>query len=370
MEAVSQALPALSPEDRTLANPTIASARLSSLGASQKPEKTQVTPARRPILGLVHKLRENETALSLMRGAFRLLQRAGISVSPNHFYWPVPDFRELEAREWPGEEEPVGLDLGFDRQMSFLQNVAGQYRDEWAADSAPLFTVGYNYGNGYFESVDAEVAYSMVRYMKPRRVVEVGAGYSSRVMAAALEMNLKADGIRGELITIDPFPHRLPQNSLSDRVHLIPQTVQKVELEVFLSLRDGDVLFLDSSHVVGVGSDVVREYLEIVPRLAAGVMIHAHDIFIPGEYPRDAVLHNLAFWSEQYLLQALLMFNPSFEVLWGSSYMQSRADGALEAVFPAWKDSYRNMPKNKRQFLPTRDGRRVWPSSFWMRKMK
>jgi hypothetical protein len=322
-----------------------------------------------PLLSLARKLHENETALAFMRNAFRMFQRIGITVSPNHYYWPVPDFRELESRKWPAEEEPVGLDLAIDKQLDFLQTVVPRYQSEWASDAAPFFSLSYKYSNGYFETVDAEIAYCLVRHYKPRRIVEVGGGYSSRVMAAALDQNLKLDGVRGELITIDPFPERFPKEALSDRVHLITGTVQSVDLDVFLSLQSGDFLFLDSSHVVGIGSDVVKEYLEIVPRLAGGVLVHAHDIFIPADYPREAVLHNLAFWSEQYLLQALLMFNPQFEVLWGSSCMQSRATNALENAFPHWQQSYRNMPEGKRQFLPTRDGERVWPSSFWMRKL-
>ena len=322
-----------------------------------------------PLLSLARKLHENETALAFMRNAFHMFQRIGITVSPNHYYWPVPDFRELESRKWPAEEEPVGLDLAIDKQLDFLQTVVPRYQSEWASDAAPFFSLSYKYSNGYFETVDAEIAYCLVRHYKPRRIVEVGGGYSSRVMAAALDQNLKLDGVRGELITIDPFPERFPKEALSDRVHLITGTVQSVDLDVFLSLQSGDFLFLDSSHVVGIGSDVVKEYLEIVPRLAGGVLVHAHDIFIPADYPREAVLHNLAFWSEQYLLQALLMFNPQFEVLWGSSCMQSRATNALENAFPHWQQSYRNMPEGKRQFLPTRDGERVWPSSFWMRKL-
>jgi hypothetical protein len=328
----------------------------------------ETTRDRRPLLSLAHKLRDNETALTFMRTAFRTLQRFGITVSPNHYYWPVPDFSELESRKWPGEQEPVGLDLAFERQMNFLETVVPQYRSEWESDAAPFFGAGYNYSNGFFETVDAETAYCLVRHHKPRRIVEVGGGYSSRVMAAALDSNLKLDGVRGDLITIEPYPERIPKMP-SDRIHLITQTVQNVDLDVFRSLEPGDFLFLDSSHVVGIGSDVVIEYLEIIPRIASGVLIHAHDIFIPGDYPRDAVLHNLAFWSEQYLLQALLMFNPQFEVLWGSSYMQSRANTALEKVFPHWRHSYRNMPQAKRRFLPTRDGDRVWPSSFWIRKL-
>jgi Methyltransferase domain len=338
-------------------------------GATERHGSLQMPPDRKPLLSLARKLHENETALALMRIAFRLFQRAGISVSPNHYYWPVPDYRELQLRRWPGEQDPIGVDLGFERQLDFLHAAVSQYQTEWESDSAPLFSVGYEYGNGFFETVDAEIAYCLVRHYKPLRIVEVGGGYSSRVMAAALDVNLKLDAVRGDLVTIDPYPDRFPQKALSDRVQLIGQAVQNVDLDVFLSLQSGDVLFLDSSHVVGIGSDVVREYLEIIPRIAPGVLIHAHDIFIPGDYPRDAVLHNLAFWSEQYLLQALLMFNPRFEVLWGSSYMQSRAQDALDNAFPHWRQSYCNMPSAKRRFLPTRDGDRVWPSSFWMRKL-
>jgi hypothetical protein len=351
--------------------PTASHAEIQSFkGVIREKERVpEMTPKSRPLLRLARRLHDNETALALMRHAFRMFQSIGITVSPNHYYWPVPDFRELESREWPAEADTPGLDLAFERQLNFLQTVVPQYQAEWKSDSAPFFSVSYNYHNGFFETVDAEIAYCLVRHYKPKRIVEVGGGYSSRVMAAALDLNLKLDGVRGELVTIDPYPDRFPQKALSDRLHLITKNVQNVDLDVFLSLQSGDFLFLDSSHVVGIGSDVVREYLEIVPRLAGGVLIHAHDIFIPADYPREAVLHNLAFWSEQYLLQALLMFNSQFEVLWGSSCMQSRAATALESAFPHWQHSYRDMPPGKRHFLPTRDGDRVWPSSFWMRKL-
>lgn len=217
--------------------------------------------------------------------------------------------------------------------------------------------------------MDAEIAYCLVRHLKPKRIIEVGGGYSTRVLAAALHANWRADGAGGELLTIDPFPDRFPKNRSSDRVRLIPAAVQNIDLNVFLSLESGDFLFLDSSHVVGIGSDVVREYLEILPRIHGGVLIHAHDIFIPADYPRPMVLETLSFWSEQYLLQALLMFNPVFEVVWGSSAMQTYQQEALELAFPHWQRSYRNMALEKRRFLPSPDGERVWPSGFWMRKV-
>ena len=118
----------------------------------------------------------------------------------------------------------------------------------------------------------------------------------------------------------------------------------------FLSLEENDILFIDSSHVLRIGGDVRYEYLEILPRLNRGVIVHAHDIFCPAEYPRQWVLEHYHFWTEQYLLQAFLTFNDSFEVLWGSSYMHINHPDKLEAAFSSY-------------------GRDVEsPSSFWMRK--
>lgn len=322
-----------------------------------------------PLLSLARKFRTTEPAVGIIRSAFRIFQSLGISLVPNHYYWPVPDLKELEARKWPADQFPIGVDLALEKQIDFLRTVVPLYEPEWGSTSGPIGIAGYTRGNGFFETVDAEIAYCLVRHLKPKRIIEVGGGYSSRVMAAALDMNLKMDGVRGELLTIDPHPDRFPKEALSDRVRLIAASVQSIDLDIFLSLEDGDFLFLDSTHVVGVGSDVVREYLEILPRLNRGVLIHAHDIFIPSEYPRKMVLQSLSFWSEQYLLEALLTFNPRFEVVWGSSAMQGFNPEALEHAFPHWKHSYQNMAREKRRFLPSLDGERVWPSSFWMRKV-
>ena len=322
-----------------------------------------------PLLSLARRFRTTEPAVGIIRSAFRIFQSIGISLVPNHYYWPVPDLKELEARKWPADQFPIGVDLALEKQLDFLRTVVPRYESEWGSTSGPIGTAGYTRGNGFFETVDAEIAYCLVRHLKPKRIIEVGGGYSSRVMAAALDMNLQMDGVRGELLTIDPHPDRFPKEALSDRVRLIAASVQSIDLDIFLSLEDGDFLFLDSTHVVGVGSDVVREYLEILPRLNPGVLIHAHDIFIPSDYPRKMVLQSLSFWSEQYLLEALLTFNPRFEVVWGSSAMQGFNPEALEHAFPHWKHSYQNMAREKRRFLPSLDGERVWPSSFWMRKI-
>jgi predicted O-methyltransferase YrrM len=227
----------------------------------------------------------------------------------------------------------------------------------------------YHYHNGYFETVDAEIAYCMIRHCKPKRVVEIGTGYSTRVIAAALEKNLECDKIGGRLISVDPNPERFSRDGWKHLVEQVPVAVQDLDLEFFDTLENSDVLFIDSSHVVAVGSDVVREYLQILPRLRPGVLVHIHDIFLPSDYPRDVVTENLVFWSEQYLLHAFLSFNSAFKILWASSAMQIHCPWMLEECFPNWRNSYRQIPKSKRRFVPTLDKERVWPSSFWMQRV-
>ncbi len=207
----------------------------------------------------------------------------------------------------------------------------------------------------------------ILRHFKPRRVIEIGGGFTTRLMARAALRNAR-ENAPCEVISVDPFPDPVLSNGFPGLAAVIPCPVQEVGLELFQSLDAGDVLFIDSSHVVNIGGDVVFEYLEIIPKLRAGVMVHAHDIFVPADYPRSLVLAGLCFWSEQYLLQAFLSFNPSFEVLWAGSAMHMFHRHALAELFPAWKDSYTRMPSKKRQFIPTMDGRHVWPSSFWFRK--
>lgn len=138
--------------------------------------------------------------------------------------------------------------------------------------------------------------------------------------------------------------------------------------QFFESLNEGDIFFIDSSDVVAVGSDVRYEYLEILPRLKPGVIVHIHEIFLPADYPRRFVMHNLCFWSEQYLLHAFLAFNLCFEVLWAGSAMHIAHRRELQRAIPHWRDSYLRMPKRLRSFTPTYDGYNVWPCSFWIRR--
>ena len=327
-----------------------------------------IRPTAEPLFHrLLRKLRTSDFCFSAMVSAFKKLQDLGISIGPNHFYWPVPDLHSLDHSSSKAEILNQGLDLRLARQLEFLTQVSEPYQAEWTFPDKPAGSRRYHYNNGFFETVDAEIAYSIVRSFKPARIIEVGGGYSTRLLVEAARANLEQDGVKAELITIDPCLDRLHEGSLNGDVHILQRPVQQVDLDLFSSLQDGDILFLDSSHVVSVGSDVVYEYLGVLPRLNKGVLVHAHDIFVPFDYPRDLV-DNLSFWSEQYLLTAFLRFNSCFEVLWSSSAMQGFHREVLDSTFPRWKGSYEKLPKEVRRFVPRCGHDRIWPSSFWMRR--
>ena len=211
------------------------------------------------------------------------------------------------------------------------------------------------------------MAYSLVRERKPRRIIEVGGGNSTRLMAAALRKNAEADA-PGELATIEPEPDSLLRSGFPGFSKLIRMRVQEMPPQYFEQLEAGDILFLDSSHVVALGSDVVYEILEILPRLKPGVLVHFHDIFMPAEYPEKFVKQNLCFWGEQYMLQAFLCGNRNFRIVWSSSMMQLAYPKILRDVFSRWQGSFRSMPEKVKTFAPSFDGENVWPCSLWIEK--
>ena len=192
-----------------------------------------------------------------------------------------------------------------------------------------------------------------LRHFKPKKLFEIGSGSSTYLSAQAILKNKEEDdAYECELVALEPYPNDVLKVGFPGLSKLIPQEIQHISLTEFKKLKTNDILFIDSSHVLRIGSDVQYEYLEILPRLNKGVIVHVHDIFLPAEYPIGWVLKDYRFWTEQYLLQAFLAFNKSFEVLWAGSYMHLRHPDKLEAAFSSYKREQR------------------WPGSFWIRKIK
>ena len=270
------------------------------------------------------------------REIFRLWERYGIHVTPVHFYQPIPNTQSLPEALWNRPSELVGIDMNDAVQLDLLQNHFPKFRGEYDQFPAepPGAPIRFHLNNGLFDGTDALVAYCMIRHFQPRLIIEVGSGFSSLVATEAIARNGKS-----ELIRIEPFPQDFLRKGVSGLHSLIEKKVEDIELEFFSQLQSGDILFIDSSHTVRIGGDVNYLFLEVLPRLKPGVIVHVHDIFFPFDYRRDWVMDELRFWAEQYLLQAFLTFNSEFEVLMANSYLGHRYMEDLKATFansPWW----------------------------------
>ena len=297
--------------------------------------------------------------MALDKRNFDLWESLGFHVIPSHFHYPVPDTRNLRDDIWEKTSPLIGLDINVERQLKFLSDIIPVFIEECDFLSEPSESrCQFSRRNGAFLSVDAEVFHCMIRHFRPRRIIEVGSGSTTYLAARACLLNKEKNNLTTELHAIDPFPNEVVKKGFPGLTSLIQKPVEWIAVDFFSQLEANDIFFIDSSHVAGIGSDVNYEFLEIIPRLKPGVIIHVHDIFLPAEYPRKWIFEDRFFWTEQYILQAFLSFNPAFEVLWGSSFMHRNYPGELRKAFPAYQNLENDYP-----FYPD-----IWPSSFWFRR--
>jgi SAM-dependent methyltransferase len=326
--------------------------RLAVLGAAPAP-LPEAAPEAARALGPEHVAHLIGRDWAESRDLFPLWESHGFHVTPVHFYSPIPEVGALGEEPWRTPSALPGLEMNEAAQLAFLETVCPRFRAEYEAFPAGPTGVPHEFhlGQMMFRAVDAEVLHCMVRHHRPRRILEVGSGYSTYVTAAAVRRNAE-EGRDGELIAVEPHPSPVLRAGVPGLARLVGQPVERADPALFSALADGDVLFIDSSHVVRIDSDVRFLVLEVLPRLRPGVLVHVHDVFLPFEYPRDWVVAEHRFWTEQYLLQAFLAFNRAFEVLWASSWMHHRHPDRLRAAFSHY------------------DPAAVWPGSFWIRRVR
>ena len=272
-------------------------------------------------------------AYDLKVRAFRAVRavadRVGLQVVPKNYYSPIPDLRTLPADIWDRRSELRGIEWDLDAQVAWIERELADAMREFAPPP------GYSPDNPSYGRVGADLLHGVVRGLRPRRIVELGSGQSTLIMAAATERN-RAEGAETELRTFDPFP-TVARPGLPGLASLEAVRAQDVPLEVFTALRDGDVLFVDTTHTVKLGSDVNHIVLDVLPALAPGVLVHVHDIFLPYEYPRRWHEESGFHWAEQYLLQAFLACNPGFEVLAATFALCRDRSDAMERLAPTWR---------------------------------
>ncbi len=317
--------------------------------------KTQVMSERSPLAATLHQVAAiSDAALESMAKA------RGYDLVRKHYYSPIPSEDDCAANGfWDSRTDLPGLDMGEAAGRDLMANVFPSYLAEFRSQYAIREQDAngrFHLINGVYMAVDAHVYYSLVRHLKPKRIIEIGSGQSTRLALDAMALNAK-EGATGKITAVEPYPSdQLKQLAAEGPLDLVQAKVQDLGLGLFESLQSGDILFIDSTHVLREGNDVQFEYLELLPRLADGVYVHVHDISLPRRYPKCYFEQGL-YWNEQYLLQAFLAFNSKFEVIWAGNHLLLKYPEVVQATFPEIAIMREKWPLSE-------------PSAFWMRTRK
>jgi hypothetical protein len=250
---------------------------------------------------------------------------------------PLPDLERLDERFWQTPRSMLGVDLAVEEAVELLTGSLAPYLGEFVR---PYDRAGYTFATGSYPILDAESLYAIVRWLKPRTVVELGSGASSHFIQQAAHRNA-TEGNPLEHRIYDPYPFTAsplgtvegPIVSATRAEDLDPERIAEL-------LGQRDVLFIDTTHTVKTGGDVDHILSVIVPRLAPGVWIHVHDVFLPFEYPRDWVVDQRRLWAEQYLLHAFLAFNSDFRVRFPAMAVSRAAPETVARLVPGFSVAY------------------------------
>ena len=275
----------------------------------------------------------------------RVLFGAGVFPVRDHYYEPLFHPRHLRLPlDWP--RVLPGLDLEVPRQLALLETF--RYGDELLAFPLEPRAAGeFGFLNRSFGPGDAEILYAVLRHFRPRRMIEIGSGNSTLMAAAALRRNgVESPEHACEHVCVEPY--EMPWLERAG-VKVLRRRVEDVGLDMFRALEADDVLFIDSSHVIRPQSDVLTEFLAILPSLRPGVIVHVHDIYTPRDYPDRRLRAEVRFWNEQYLLEAFLSGNRDFRLLLTLNHLWHDHRDRLAAACPVLA----KLPEHE-------------PAAFWM----
>jgi predicted O-methyltransferase YrrM len=275
----------------------------------------------------------------LLRESLELFQRVRVNVTPQHFYSEVPNIRELKAdQHWRRPFSMMGVrGTGIPAQLQFVRDATAPYQDklasfEHSSPGHPYRLAAERNGEMGYGPTEAEFLYCFIRRFKPARIVQVGCGVSTALIQIAAA---EEPGYTPQITCVEPYPTRfLREESAAGRIRLLAEPAQKTSLDVFTSLQAGDLLFIDSTHTVKVGSEVTRLMLEALPRLRPGVHVHFHDIAFPYDYQHDLMTTDIFFPRETLLLLAFLTMNDGFEISASLSMLHNAAAEELKACIP------------------------------------
>ncbi|MCK4663287.1 MAG: class I SAM-dependent methyltransferase [Bacteroidales bacterium] len=274
-----------------------------------------------------------------------IFTKIGVFPIIDHYYEPLFNHKRLKY-SLRLDRQLNGIDFNISEQLSLLKKF--NYNDELKEiGNLPENKLTFSFSKGPFGPGDTEYLYNIIRLLKPKKIIEIGSGHSTLITQHALTKNSIENKIyHYEHICIEPYENlwleKLP-------IRVIRKLVEDVDINFFKQLNENDILFIDSSHIIRPQGDVLFEYLQILPSLNNGVIVHIHDIFTPKDYPNEWIINGNLFWNEQYLLESFLSLNNSYKII-----------GALNYI----KHNYYNELAEKCPML-TKDRE---PGSFWIKK--
>lgn len=288
-----------------------------------------------PILSLTRKYRVENFPLQS-----KLFQWFGVFPIRNHYYEPKfvygAEFNASLPRNLP-------IQMNIKDQIVQLQLLA-KSAELAALNAAPPAQEHFYVHNPNFGAGDVELYYLLIRNRRPKRIIEIGSGFSTQLSLLALEQN-RAEGFDCVINCIEPFEMTFLDQV--DGITVIRKPVETLPISLFASLEANDILFIDSSHIIRPGDDLLFIYFQILPILQKGVLIHIHDIFTPRHYPQEWLTKKMRFWNEQYLLEAFLYNNERFKILFAANHLvKSDFESAKKVLIHLKADSE--------------------PSSFWI----
>jgi predicted O-methyltransferase YrrM len=256
-----------------------------------------------------------------------------------HFYSPLPNLADVRNNAAAIFRTDVDLDSSINlrdsEQVDLLQSLAGIIKT-LSFPAAKTADRRYYADNPFFGLGSAFLTAAMIVHLRPKRIIEIGSGFSSAMM---LDINDQHSAGAVLHTFVEPYPERLrelmrPGDLQRHRLLQIP--VQQVPLAEFQRLEANDVLFVDSSHVSKVGSDLNHILFNVLPALRPGVVVHFHDIYWPFEYPREWIINSKRAWNECYILRAFLQYNDAFEIALYPQYLRHKHATLMRELWPAW----------------------------------
>jgi predicted O-methyltransferase YrrM len=264
-----------------------------------------------------------------------VLMLVGVFPIRNHYYEPLFDSRLLR---FPLDKERnlPGINWNIEEQINILDSFLFDEELKNISEDKIDDTTFYM-NNTAFESGDAEYLYSLIRLKKPRKIIEVGSGHSTLMAIKAIEKNkVEIPGYKCQHTCIEPYEMPWLEKAPVD---VIREKVEEVSSKIFSELEKDDILFIDSSHVIRPQGDVLFEYLELIPLLREGVIVHVHDIFSPRDYLKEWVVDDVRLWNEQYLLEAFLTCNQDWKIIGALNYLKHNHYQKLKKACPFLTES-------------------------------